>query len=169
MTTATTDTGNDQKASQNDGGDRSAQVTRRGWLRWSRAYRYLRPGPTRDGVCAEGIGVNSAGNVFNALLAHGHRMPDRACRHVFLHPRRDANPTRFGQAFKTGSDIDAVAENIAVLDNDISDIDADPELDPLRDSDAGIPDGHRLLHVGRTAQAVYHAAELNEKTHRQRS
>src|SRR5205823_838498 len=77
---------------------------------------------------------------------------------------RDANPTRFGQPFKTGSDIDAVAENIAVLDNDISDVDADAELDPLRASDAGIPVGHRLLHFRRTAQGVYHAAELHEQS-----
>src|SRR5438477_152434 len=83
---------------------------------------------------------------------------------VFVHPRRHANPTRFGQPFQTGGDIDAVAEDIAVLDDDISDIDADSELDPLRESDAGIPDGHPLLHLYGAAQRVYDAAKLDEET-----
>src|SRR5205814_2297170 len=131
--------------------------------RWSPGYWHIRPGHIRDGVCGKRC-ANRADNVFNALLAQVIEDQVEPAGHVFLHPRRDANPARFGQSFKTGGDIDAVAENIAVLDNDISDIDADPELDPLRDSDAGIPDGHRLLHLYGAAQRVYDAAKLDEET-----
>src|SRR5213078_214631 len=117
-------------------------------------------GHTRYGVCGESVCANRAVNIFNTLLAQILKGQIESADHVFLHPPRHANPTGFGQPFKTSSDIDAVAENIAVLYNDIAYIDADAEFDPFRDNNTGVAPSHRLLHLGRTAQRVYHAAEL---------
>ena len=90
-----------------------------------------------------------ARNVLELLIAHIIEGEIELTGSILLDTRRDADVTGISQCFKSGGDIDPVAENIAILDNDIADIDAYPELDPLRDSDPGIPDGHRLLHVSR--------------------
>ena len=44
---------------------------------------------------------------------------------------RHADSARFGDALKAGSNVDAVAEDVVVIDDDIPDVDADPQLDPL--------------------------------------
>src|ERR1700688_2875650 len=37
---------------------------------------------------------------------------------------RNAYPSRLGNALKTGSNVNAVAENVVVIENDVSDVDA---------------------------------------------
>ena len=44
-------------------------------------------------------------------------------------PRRDADPAWLGHRFEPGGDVHAVAENVAVLDDDFADVDADAKLD----------------------------------------
>ena len=48
-----------------------------------------------------------------------------------MDPRRDADATGFGQSFQAGGDIDAIAEDVAVLDDDIADVEADTEFDAI--------------------------------------
>jgi hypothetical protein len=37
----------------------------------------------------------------------------------------DADPTRFGDAFEPGGDVDPVAEDVVALDQDVAEMDAD--------------------------------------------
>ena len=104
-----------------------------------------------------------ARNVLELLITHIIEGEFELTGSILLDTRRDADATGISQCFKSGGDIDPVAENIAVLDNDIAHVDADSELDPLRESDAGIPDGHPLLHLYGAAQRVYDAAKLDEQ------
>jgi len=48
---------------------------------------------------------------------------------VVAHRSRNADPTRLGEGFESGRDIDAVAENVVGLDDDVAEIDPDPEPD----------------------------------------
>ncbi len=41
----------------------------------------------------------------------------------------DANPTRFGQSLQSRSDVDAVTVNVLTVNNDVAEVDADPELE----------------------------------------
>jgi hypothetical protein len=50
--------------------------------------------------------------------------------HLVAHRAADADPARLGQAFEPRRDIDAVAVNVVLVDDDVADIDADAELDP---------------------------------------
>ena len=42
----------------------------------------------------------------------------------------DADAARLGNSLKARGDVDSVAENIVVVDDDIADVNADPKLDP---------------------------------------
>ena len=66
---------------------------------------------------------------------------------------RDDDPAGAGEAFEPGGDIDAVAVQIAALDHDIAEIDADPQLQPAR---VAALDGHGARH------RVDHAREFRE-------
>ena len=116
------------------------------------------------GACRrDAIDPHRAGDVFQFLFAEIVEGEVEPARRVLLHPRRDANPAGLGQGFEPGGDVDPVAENVAVLDDDIADIDADAEFDPFRSGDPGIAPGHRLLPFARAAQGVDHAGELDEE------
>ena len=42
----------------------------------------------------------------------------------------DADAAGLGDRFQPGCDIDAVAENVVVVKNDVTDVDTDPEFNP---------------------------------------
>src|SRR6185369_5546508 len=64
---------------------------------------------------------------------------------IFLHAARNADPTRFREALQTGRHIHAVAVDVAAVDDDIADIDANTELDPPLLRDVGIALKHAAL------------------------
>jgi len=47
---------------------------------------------------------------------------------VIVNAPRDADPARVRQALQARGDVDAIAENISVLQHDVADIDSDAEL-----------------------------------------
>ena len=50
---------------------------------------------------------------------------------LIVNSTRDRNASRHGDAFEPRCNIDAIAEDIVVVDDDVSQMDADAELDPL--------------------------------------
>src|SRR5215469_7869226 len=82
---------------------------------------------------------------------------------VSYHPA-DADAARFSQGLKARGDIDTVAEDVVVVDDDVAEIDADTEIDaPLR-LHAGVARGHLALHLDRTTNRVDHARKHAEQT-----
>jgi hypothetical protein len=67
-------------------------------------------------------------DVLELLLADVFEGQVEAPHRVLPHPRRNANPARLGQSFEACRDIDAIAKNVAILDNDVSLMNADPKL-----------------------------------------
>src|SRR6266513_2388706 len=55
--------------------------------------------------------------------------------------RRSSKPARLGERLDPRRDVDAVAEDVAFLDDDVAEIDADPHRDALFI-------GQRLVHFG---------------------
>ena len=74
------------------------------------------------------INTDGPGDVLQRLLAHVFEGEVEARRRILLDAGRYANPTRLGQAFEAGGDIDAITEDVAVLD------DMSPTLIPMRNS-----------------------------------
>ena len=83
---------------------------------------------------------------------------------IFLYAARNADPARFREALETGRHIHAVAEDVAAVDDDIADIDANAELDPPLLRHVGIPLEHAALDLDGTAQRIDHARELGQHT-----
>jgi hypothetical protein len=74
----------------------------------------------REGGCRYAIDPHWASDVLQALLAEiGEGAIDPAL-HLVMDDRRDANPARLGDPLQPRGDIDAVAVNVAVLDDHIT-------------------------------------------------
>jgi hypothetical protein len=81
---------------------------------------------------------------------------------ILLYPRRHADPARLGKSLEPGRDVDPVAKDVAILDNDVADVDADAQFDPIVCRGARVALGHRLLHLDCVAHRIDHA-ELDQQ------
>ena len=73
----------------------------------------------------------------------------------------DQDAARRGLAFEAGRDIDAVAENVAALEDDVAEIDADAQMHRGLDREVAL--GHGALHGERALDRVDDAAELDQR------
>ena len=81
---------------------------------------------------------------------------------LVAHRARHADAARFRQPFQPRRDVHAVAKNVAVLDDDVAEIDADAELDVAGRGDVGIAPRHAALHLRRAQNGVGDALELDQ-------
>jgi hypothetical protein len=77
---------------------------------------------------------------------------------------RNANPAVFGNTLKAGSNVDAIAENVVVIENDVTNVNADAKFDPLILRHGGILLGHAALDFNRTAHRIDGAGKLDQHT-----
>ena len=74
----------------------------------------------------------------------------------------NADAAGLGDAFQPGGDVDAVAENIVVIDDDVADVDADAEFDARVLRHVGVLRGHAALDFDRAAHRIDGAGELHQ-------
>ena len=121
-----------------------------------------------DAVAAFGakidpIDAHGTRDVLQALLAG----IDEVGRHLALHlppgvlGNRDA--ARFGNALDPRRDVDAVAKDILALDDDVADIDPDPELDRIGFGATGIVLPKLSLNFDRAGDSVHGAREFHQR------
>ena len=108
------------------------------------------------------VDPHRAGDVLEALLAQILEGAIEPALDLALDDRRDADPARLGERFQPRRDIDAVAVDVAVLDDDVARIDADAELDALVLRGRGVARRHALLHRDRAGDGFDDARELDE-------
>ena len=82
--------------------------------------------------------------------------------HLLAHSRRHADSAWFGQRFQSRRNVDTVARDIVAVDNDVAQVDADAELDPLVRRLRLIVRLHRPLHINRAAERRIRAAEFKQ-------
>ena len=82
---------------------------------------------------------------------------------ILLDPRRHADTAGIRQSFETRGHVDAVAENVAILDDDVADIDADPELDPAVRRHIRVALGHAALDVDGAADGIDDGCEFGQQ------
>jgi hypothetical protein len=75
---------------------------------------------------------------------------------------RDAEPARFCERLQAGRDIDAVAEDVVTVNDDVTEIDPDPEPDLAVLGHTGFAIDHRPLQLGGTAHRVDDAREFHQ-------
>src|SRR5262245_33000811 len=81
----------------------------------------------------------------------------------FLYTGRNADSARIGQAFEPRGNIYPVAENVAVLYDDVALVNADPKFDAFLGGDLGIILGHDVLNLSRTAQSINHTGKFDQQ------
>jgi hypothetical protein len=72
-----------------------------------------------------------------------------------------ADPARFGDALKAGSNVDSIAEDVVVIENDVTDVNADAKFDPLIQRLGGILLGHVALDFNRIAHRIDRTGKLD--------
>ena len=77
--------------------------------------------------------------------------------HVFLHAARDEDAAGLRDPFQASCHVDAVAPNVAAVDDDIAEVDADAELDALVLWDVGVAFEHTALDFDGAAHRVHDA------------
>src|SRR5262245_58631723 len=113
--------------------------------------------------CADCVGAHRPRDVLELPLAQVTEGEFDLASGILAYPRRDANATRLGQAFEPGRDVDAIAKDVAILDVDVTHVDADAQIDALFRWQRGITFGHCSLDLGGTAQSVDDAGELDQQ------
>jgi hypothetical protein len=109
------------------------------------------------------IGAHRSCDVFDLLLAEIVEGDVEAVAHLLVRRGTEANPARLSQRFKSGCNVDAVAEDIAILDDDVADIDAHAKFDAALCRCGGVAGHHLPLHLDRTAHRVDDTAELGKE------
>ena len=70
-------------------------------------------------------------------------------------------PPRLGQTFEPGGDVDAVAEDVAILDDDVTDIDAHAKFDAALYRHRGVSFDHPALQLDRTTHRIDDAGNFD--------
>ena len=73
-----------------------------------------------------------------------------------------ANTAWLGNTLQPSGNVDAVAKDIVVVDDDIADMDTDPEFDSDILRDYGVLRGHGTLDFDRAARRINGAGELHQ-------
>ena len=74
----------------------------------------------------------------------------------------NADAARLGDPFKARRDIDAVAEDIVVVDDDVADVNADAKFDPRVLRHVGVLLGHGALDFDRATRRIDGAREFDQ-------
>ena len=90
----------------------------------------MRPRVQRFRLQDDAIGAQRAGDVLQILLAHIRDGDFELAADLFVGGGREADAAGLRDAFQTRSDVDAVAEDVVTVGEDVTDIDADAELQP---------------------------------------
>jgi hypothetical protein len=118
--------------------------------------------------CSELIGDRNAinpdcpCNILDLLIAHILESEIELVAHLVAHDPADANAAGIRQGFEAGGDIDTVAVDVVLVDNDVAEIDPDAEPDAAVLGHAGFAIYHCPLQLGGTADRVHDAREFRQ-------
>ena len=102
------------------------------------------------------------GNVLESLRSHVVEGDIDLATDLSIGVIGQADPAGLGNALKASGDIDAVAEDIIVVDDDVSDVYPNAELDPEVLRHTVVLFSHAVLDSDRTARSIHRASEFNQ-------
>ena len=110
------------------------------------------------------IGTHRPGDVLDLLLTHVLERDGELVAHLVAHHPADADAARFGQGFEARRDVDAIAEDVLLIDHDVAEVDADAKFDASLFRPIGVAPSHLALHLERTTYRIDHAGEFDKQT-----
>ena len=81
---------------------------------------------------------------------------------MLAHRLRDGDPAGPGNALDARGDVDAVAEKVAALDDDVAEVDSDAEFDSPVLGHVSVAGRHGLLHGAGTLDRIHDARKFDE-------
>ena len=81
---------------------------------------------------------------------------------LIVRPAREADASRVGDPFQPRGDVDTVAKNVVVLNDNVANIDADTQLDALVLRLSSVALGHSVLNFDGAARGIDGAGELDQ-------
>ncbi len=130
----------------------SSRVRRRG--------RYFRGGRRRR---LDAIDSDRIRNVLEVLFAGIRDWNLQLAAYLSVRIFRQADATRRSNLLQSRCDVDAVAKDVVLLDDDVSDIYTDTELDAPIDGDALVALGHSALHRHRAGYGFHDRRERKQQ------
>src|SRR5262245_10719976 len=104
--------------------------------------------------------MNREIDVLQALRAHLDKEDVDFAAHLMERIVRHADAARLSQPLQASSDIDAIAKDVIALDDDVTEVDADPKRNAPFFWNVGGLAGHRHLYLDRAAHGVDYARKL---------
>ena len=126
------------------------------------------PPDARHGHCGthsgDFEGANRFGDVLDPLFSEWNERDRQPASNLLAHRTGKADPTGFGQRLQPGRDIDAIAKEILPLDDQVPEMNSDPEAHLLTRRAGSVLVGDRLLEgdgafdrIDRTGEVGHHA------------
>src|SRR5262249_3378123 len=81
---------------------------------------------------------------------------------IFLHPSRDTDASWLCEPLQTRRYIYAFSVDVIAIDDDVPDVDAHPELDPVLLGNVSVAFRHPPLNLDGTPQRIHDAGELDQ-------
>ena len=125
-----------------------------------RRFAVTRPRSIQD----DGIGPHGASDILEVMFAQISELDRDLPANLIVSGRRDANAARFRDALKPRRNIDAVTEDVVALDQDVAEVDPDPEQHTLVLRDAIVALGHHRLHSDRALDRIDNRRKLKQQT-----
>jgi hypothetical protein len=108
------------------------------------------------------INSRQASIIFDRLVAQILEAEIELVANLVAHDPADADAARIGQGFEACGEVDAVAVNVALVDDNIAEIDADAEFNRRLSGNVGAALCHVALHLDRTANRIDDTGEFNQ-------
>jgi hypothetical protein len=102
-------------------------------------------------------------NVLNLLRTEVLKGKAKFVEHLITDNPTDADSARVRQRLEARCDIDAVAEDVVVVNDDVTDVNADTKGDAISGRDVCIALGHAALYVDRAPHRVDYTRELQQQ------
>src|SRR5215475_13343291 len=102
------------------------------------------------------------GDILDLVFAHVLERKMELVAHLIAHVAADADPSRLRQGFQARRDVDAVAIDVFVINDDVAYVQTNPKLDTPLWRNLHIALGHLPLDIDSTAYAVDDAGKLDQ-------
>ena len=102
-------------------------------------------------------------NVLELLLAHVADIERELALDLLVGVVGKADAAGLGQRLHASRNVDAVAVDVALIDDDVADVDADAELDPAIFGNVGVALGHGALDFHRAAHGIDRARKFDQR------
>jgi hypothetical protein len=112
---------------------------------------------------AYGISADRLGDVLDAMAAKWAVVEIELVPHLIVDGVRNANRTGLGERFEPRGDVYAIAEDIVAIDDDVAEIDPNPQLETTLRRNGLIDRKCGALHLDGAAERVDHTRKIGQQ------